>query len=280
MSKEIALLDLNLKKKSPRTRQVYGYLVKMFLGFAGSDLSRAKCLQFMEKMENEGYGNNSRRLAHYALAKLYKSIEVKFPLDGDDLTPLPSNPNTPYLSPEQIGKLIAFWSGEVGSYETSLLYLATIYGLRSLEMTDADIGERLVVYMAKKRGGLRPPREHLLPGNAAGFISGYEHMSERTVLDKFHRICDLAGVNEPGYGAWHTIRRTLSTQLQLALTTKMLQLDDKARIPQSDVVTDIVTRYLRWEKRRGAMPSVYFHLPPEEIDQMCFSIHPFLRLWI
>ena len=259
-------LEFNLRKRSPRTKQAYLWIARLYLEFSPNDYSRTAMLRFMEHLELRKFSPNSRRLAHYALSRLCRSLEVKFPLDGDDLAPPPdeSELNTPTLSNEQVGALIGYAKGWPGAYYTSLLFLSTLYGIRSVEMTDVEIGEGAIrVFMAKKRKreGRPPTRVHILPDNGALFLSSYRPAPEWKVIEAFHEICLDAGVKTEG-GAWHQIKRSLNTQLRLA-----------------GVEPEIVRRFLRWSADRQDMSSVYFHIKPEEIDRMAFAKHPFLSSW-
>lgn len=233
-------------------------------------MSRTTMLRFLEWTENKGWSPNTRRLAHYVLAKLCKSLEKKFPLDADDLATRPTREElrTPFLSMDELGRLIVHQIA-IPSYGTALLFLASVYGFRSTELTNIEIGDGAIrAFLAKKRGSVRQPKIHLLPPGDGQFLDGYEQMSEGSVIATYHVLCRSAGI-KTSYGAWHMVRRTLDTALHLA-----------------GVNPEVITRYIGWEKGTsfGAatgspMVSRYFHMTDEDVDKETFKLHPVLPLW-
>ena len=267
----LELLDFNLRKKSIRTRERYTSIARIYLGFSGDmtggDVSRTTMLRFMEWTESKGWSPNTRRLAHYVLAKLCKSLEKKFPLDADDLATKPTREElrTPFLSMSELGRLISHQKA-IPSYGTALLFLASIWGLRSTELTNVEIGDGAIrVFLAKKRGTARQPKIHLLPSGDGRFLDGYEWASEGTVIAEYHKLCRAIGLKS-SYGAWHMVRRTLDTALHLA-----------------GVNPEIISRYIGWQQGNsfGVSPMVsrYFHMTDEDVDKETYKLHPVLPLW-
>lgn len=267
----IDTLTYDLRKKSPRTRQRYVGIVRGYLQFSGGTITRPMMLHYMEQKEAK-WGGNTRRLAHYALARLCKALEVKFPLDADDLAPTPTRDElrTPTLSIDEVASLIRHWKSSP-CWETGLLYLSTIYGLRSIELSMVDVEKgAITAWLAKK--GRKTPLRHTVPPGGNLYLWDYGMRCEWLVIQAFHKIEDVAGMKREKGKAWHSIRRALATNLRL-----------------NGVDPEIITRFLGWEKVSplvggvplGASPmvGVYTHIPPEEIDRMIFRQHPFLGMW-
>lgn len=267
MTTALETLNYNLRRKAPRTADRYLGICRQYLEFSTGDMSRMSMLRFMEQMEKT-WAPNTRRLAHYALAKLCRALEVKFPLDADDLAYPPSRDElrAPFLAKHEVESLIVGWRNTV-CWETSLLFLSSIYGCRSVEMTNVDIDQgSLIIHIAKKRGGLNHPKKHLIPDGCQQFLGGYSHQTEWNIIQAYHRVASECGVSRD-YGAWHMIRRSLNTGLQLG-----------------GINPEILTRFIGWEKSptpQGASPmaSVYFHMADEDIDREVFEKHPFLGMW-
>ncbi len=262
-------LAFNLKRKSPRTLDRYTSLARQYLDFSKGKMDRTSMLQFIDLVEKE-WKPNTQRLLHYALKKLCKSLEVKFPLDADDL-PIPTprdELNTPFLSIQEIGQLVDRWQWQ-DSYETSILYLSTVYGLRSLELTNVEIMDSAIkVHLAKKRGGQTHVKMHMLPPGAKNFLSAYRERCEWDIIQTYHLMARAANVKDE-WGAWHKIRRSLITGLQV-----------------NGLNGEILTRFIGWEKSslnqpQGVSPmvSVYFHMDDFDIDRETFLHHPFIKLW-
>jgi len=271
----IAIFKLDIQRKSPNTLPAYMSYARNFLEFSEGDLSRHKLMQFFEQ---SGYCDNTLRTVHYALKRLYKSLGEKFPLDSDDLPPAPDEEEltTPTMPPDDIKRLVQYWRLQPDTYPTSLLFLSTMYGFRSIEMTDLEISKTsVVVHVAKKKRGKVVMREHPIPDGTHQFVAGYEHMSESMIQYTFRSMCHQAGVRREREQNWHSIRRSLTT------SCVMMGMDK-----------DLVHEYLRWAKDRSNMVSVYTHVPFAAINNIMFGkapliesdppkyvMHPFLLYW-
>lgn len=272
ITKQLSILNADLSRKSPRTRRYYLSIAKKFLTESG-DFSRPGILKFLNNM---GYCDNSMRTAYYTLARLCKALEKKFPLDKDDLPPLPDEESihTPTMTLDNIKRLISYWKNYPGEYVTSLVFMATMFGFRSIEMTDIEIKkDSIIVNVAKRRGKVR--REHPIPEGLMKYISGYEQLSEMTVSYAFWKACRRAGIRRRERENWHSIKRCLNTACEDAGIKKVL-----------------VKRFLRWARDRRDMSDVYYHKPFDEINAIMFGkipipmsdppkyvVHPFLKLW-
>jgi len=188
---------------------------------------------------------------------------MKFPLDKEDLPPLPDEEAmyTPTMSLDNAKKVIAYWKNYPGDYLTSLAFLSTIYGLRSIEMTDVEVKkDSIVVNVAKRRRKIT--REHPVPEKMMEYLSGYEHFSEMTVKYAFWKICRRAGVKRRKKENWHSIRRCFNTTcIDLGINKVLLK------------------RFLRWARDRRDMADVYYNKDFTEVNKEMLGVHPFLPLW-
>ena len=269
----LSVLSSDLQRKSPRTRTYYRSIAKRFLTESG-DYSRSGMLQWINT-----YGcDNSIRTVYHILKRLCKAVGKPFPLDSDVLPSMPDEDeiHTPTMPSDDIKKLILFWKQYPGTYTTAILFLSTIYGFRSIEMTNLDIdveNDSVGVFVAKRHRVVT--RSHMIPPNKEVYLVGYEKLSELTVRTAFIRACRKAGIKREKGRSWHSIRRALDTSC-LNLNINPL----------------LVKRFMRWAKDRKDMTTVYWHMdfreankvmfgmiPEPESDPPRFIKHPYLRYW-
>ena len=171
------------------------------------------------------------------------------------------------LSKQTIGSMITLGKqGLLKDIELCFLALATTYGLRRVEMVRLEPtsfrDEHLVVNTAK--GGSKTT--HLIPPQIATYLSCFRHYEADSLTHMFHRMARKCGLDTgAGYG-WHSIRRSLATELIL-----------------SEVSALNVIRFMRWSdaSQRGefGMLAIYAKKDQERIDDDIFKIHPFLSYW-
>lgn len=258
INQQLITLTTDLARKSPRTRTYYRSIAKKFLTESG-DFSRAGMIKFLNSIKND----NSARVSYYVLKRLCKALGKKFPLDKDDLPVLPDEETmqTPTTSLDNTKRLIAYWKNYPGDYVTSLLFLSTVYGLRSIEMTTIKIeGNNIIVSVAKRRGEVI--RKHPVPEEMMKYLSGYDHLSEMSVRYAFWKACRRAGVKRQEKENWHSIRRRLNTTcINLGINRILLK------------------RFMRWARDRRDMSDTYYHEDFGKINNEMFRAHPFLPLW-
>ncbi|GAI72182.1 unnamed protein product, partial [marine sediment metagenome] len=131
-----------------------------------------------------------------------------------------------------------------------------------LEPTSFRDEHLLVVDTAK--GGSKST--HLIPPQIASYLSCFRHYEADSLTHMFHRIAKKCGLDTgAGYG-WHSVRRSLATELIL-----------------SEVSALNVLRFMRWSdaSSRGefGMLAIYAKKDQGRIDEDIFKIHPFLPYW-
>ncbi len=175
----------------------------------------------------------------------------------------------PMLSKEEMAKAISVGrEGALIGEELALLALSTIYGLRREEMASPNeptidvVGGVIRVNTAK--GG--EVTTHLIPDEIKPYLSEYKPFSYGYTAVQFRDIMDRVGVKYGWRYGWHTIRRTLVTELLL-----------------SEVSSVTVHRFMRWSdgslKGNFGVMLMYAKKDQSRIDCEIFKVHPFLRYW-
>ena len=172
------------------------------------------------------------------------------------------------LSKETIGTMITLGKqGLLNNIELCFLALATIYGLRRVEMgrlkrSSFPDDAKLIIDTAK--GGSKTT--HLVPPEIAPYLSCFKHRGANSLTHMFHRIAGKCGIDTTaGYG-YHSIRRSLATELILSEASALN-----------------VIRFMRWSdaSTRGefGMLAIYAKKNQGRIDEQIFREHPFLPYW-
>lgn len=172
------------------------------------------------------------------------------------------------LSKSTIGSMITLGKqGMLTDVEKCFLAIDTTFGLRRVELTRLNPssfldGRHLVVDTA--HGGRKTT--HLIPPQIAPYLRYFRHYAADSLTHMFHRIANKCGVDTgAGYG-WHSIRRSLATELILSEASALN-----------------VLRFMRWSdaSTRGefGMLAIYAKKNQEKIDTQIFRMHPFLGFW-
>jgi len=174
----------------------------------------------------------------------------------------------PMLSKEEIARAIEVGKEVLTGEERALLALSTVYGLRRGEMAlpnepviDVDA---CTVRINTAKGG--EVITHLIPKEIRTYLSEYVPLSNGYIAVKFRKIMRRVGVKRGWRYGWHTIRRTLVTELLL-----------------SEVSSVTVHRFMRWSdgslKGNFGVMMMYAKKDQARIDSEIFKVHPFLRYW-
>jgi hypothetical protein len=147
--------------------------------------------------------------------------------------------------------------------EIAFLCLSSVYGVRREEITEVEIGEKLKVSTLK--GGRVV--EHIIPNELRPYLKGFSRKNITYMSRCFRRICKKCG-NGHGMGeGWHSIRRSLATELVM-----------------SGVSVFNIVRFMRWSETsmRGefGMLGIYAKKDQERVDLEVFKVHPFVSAWI
>jgi len=269
MLKELIYNDLMARGKTEAIAKEWGAVAAEFEQICGSKQSytRTDVTTFLAHLRKRG-------LLQSTIAKDLKAIKLLAVIQGWAFPKLslrrvsPDEIRRTILSKATIGSMITLGKqGLLSDAELCYLALATTYGLRRVEMVrlkpDSFPNEHhLTVDTAK--GGSKTI--HLIPPQIIPYLSSFRHYEPDSLTHLFHRIAGKCGLDTGvGYG-WHSIRRSLATELILSEASSLN-----------------VLRFMRWSdaSTRGefGMLVIYARKDQERIDGEIFKIHPFLPFW-
>lgn len=267
--------DLIARGKTEAIAREWGAVVAEFELVCGSKESydRADVTAFLARLRKRG-------LLQSTINKDLKAIKLLAEIQhwgqgpqGSDFPKLslkrvsPDEIRRTILSKEAVGSMISLGrQGLLTKVELCFLALSTIYGLRRVEMVrlnPSDLNpETIIVNTAK--GGSRTT--HIVPPQIAPYLRHFKHYKADSLTHMFHRIAEKCGVDtKAGYG-YHSIRRSLATELILSEASALN-----------------VLRFMRWSdaSTRGefGMLAIYAKKDQPRIDEQIFAMHPFLPYW-
>ena len=276
MLKEIVYNELMGLGKTEAVAKEWGAVAAEFEQVCGEKESytRTDVITFLTHLRKRGLKQNT-------IEKDLKAIKVVARVQGwgagpkgEDFPKLqlrrvrPDEVRRTILSKETLGSMITLGKqGLLKDIELCYLALATTYGLRRVEMmrlkpSSFPDEHHLIVDTAK--GGSRTT--HLIPPQITPYLSCFRRYEADSLTHMFHRIARKCGLKTgAGYG-WHSIRRSLATELILSEASHLN-----------------VSRFMRWSdasvKGEFAMLAIYAKKDQDRIDEDIFRIHPFLSFW-
>lgn len=264
---EMIYNDLVGRGKEPDTAQHWKTWTERFEKVCGTKdkYDRQDVIKFLAWEREQGFTQNSIN-THLRPLKLLAQIQGwTFPklsmkkVRSEDI-------NRTIFTKEQVISLIQMGRQLLDEKELSYLALATTYGLRREEMCKPDHPEitdsRIKVHTVK--GG--PVTTHVIPPEISPFLREFTPFSTDYMSHIFRRILYKTGVRVgAGYG-WHSIRRSLATELLLSEASALN-----------------ILRFMRWSdaslKSEFGMLTIYAKKDQARIDEQIFRIHPFLPYW-
>lgn len=268
MLREIVFNELMGLGKTEAVAKEWGAVAAEFEQVCGEKetYTRVDVIAFLAHLRKRG-------LLQSTIEKDLKAIKVLARVQGWQFPKLPLRRVRPdeirrtILSKKAVGSMITLGKqGLLKDIELCFLALATTYGLRRVEMVRLNpssfSGGHLIVDTAK--GGSRTT--HLIPPQIAPYLTCFKHYEADSLTHMFHRIAGTCGLNTgAGYG-WHSLRRSLATELILSEASALN-----------------VLHFMRWSdaSTRGefGMLTIYAKKDQKRIDEDMFKIHPFLQFW-
>ncbi|MBA7475281.1 hypothetical protein ES707_10647 [subsurface metagenome] len=237
---------------------------------------------FFLHRRDKGITERTLRKEFVHLKKMAAANSWPWPFTSDDIPVPEEEPFAPAFTPEEIQTLIKA-RDKYSKGERFYLALSTTWGCRREEMLrlrkrDYD-AETITIKIAKQKKKV-VRLQHVIPDEIKPILEAYHPKLAYTssLSYMFYRILAKAGLPQrKGYG-WHSIRRTIETTLEWALSEN--------RLPLS-----LVADFMGWSKtRKGAvfggapMLGVYSHPEvmsgdPLAIDKLVVSVHPFVKFW-
>ena len=283
--KEILEEDLRARGKSSETIRTWCPIVEEFENVIGQkeEYNRQDVIKFLAHQREKGLSPNSMLKSLKAIRCLFTAMEIPFPKVSLS-RPQPEEIQRTVFEREEVLELIqkakAFY--KPGDVRLAYLALSTTYGLRASELAEfssQDIiqapgnGFQYKVKIHTKKHGR--PTSQIIPPQIEPYLVNVETngiegnlTNKKTIqMNKlFDKICkDLGFKKEKGF-SWHSIRRSLVTQLVL-----------------KEVPALHIFRFLRWSegtlmKEFGELP-IYARTEQEYTDLKVFPNHPFLEAW-
>ncbi|MBA7644067.1 hypothetical protein ES703_51804 [subsurface metagenome] len=269
MLKELIYNDIMARGKTEAVAREWGAVAAEFEQICGfkQSYSRADVTAFLTHLRKRG-------LLQSTIDKDLKAIKLLAVIQGWAFPKLslrrvsPDEIRRTILSKDTIGGMITLAKqGLLNDTEVCYLALATTYGLRRVEMVRLKPSSfpnehHLIVDTAK--GGSKTT--HIIPPQIVPYLGSFRHFEADSLTHMFHRVAGKCGLDTgAGYG-WHSIRRSLATELILSEASSLN-----------------VLRFMRWSdaSTRGefGMLVIYAKKDQERIDQEIFRIHPFLPFW-
>ncbi len=275
MLKELIYNDLIARGKTEAVAKEWGAVAAEFEKVCGEkeSYSRADVTAFLAHLRKRGILQSTINKDLKAIKLLAEIQHWGAGPEGKDFPKLtlrrvsPDEIRRTILSKETIGTMITMGKqGLLKDTELCFLALATTYGLRRIEMTRLGSASfpdgKLIVDTAK--GGSKTT--HLIPPQIAPYLASFRHYEADSLTHMFHRMAGKCGIDtKAGYG-YHSIRRSLATELIL-----------------TDASALNVLRFMRWSdaSTRGefGMLAIYAKKDQARIDQQTFAMHPFLPYW-
>jgi len=179
-------------------------------------------------------------------------------------------------------------------YEKFFLCLSTTYGMRRKELwlikeddlmfkeknysrkeRDTGYPNTDTIFIKTRKGGEQ--REQYIPPQIKPYLKDYgfdrEFTNIKTMNDIFDDILEKAGVEKKKRMGWHTIRRSLRTDLGREL--RRVREEGGAGVLEGDIA-----KFGRWQQRGiDKILGIYDQEDPVVGDKEMFKIHPYINFW-
>jgi len=254
--------------RSQSTLYRYPRLISYFIDYIGvkSTYTRSDAMRFLNHIINSGMSKNYAIWASYILKQFYESLGIKYPLRAGDLPRLePGDVNAPVFSPNYINDLIGAVKSKGTPMMKAYLALSTTYGFRRQELaniSDNDICNGTIRVSTVKG---KVVREHIVPDEIVPYLTGYKlkTVHPQTMINLFLRIQSLAKFKHGDREGFHSIRRSLVTELLNA-----------------GVPIHVAYLYIGWKlSPRLGIIGVYAKPSSQEVDEIVMEKHPFIPMW-
>jgi integrase len=285
-----------------KTRAHYLRFAKEFLDYAQGQYDRATVEGFLENMKQKhNYGEGSLNFAFRVVCTLFKRNKLDWPFNRGE-APLirESSVQAPALPPPTIKTAIAMVRKQDLPNAQAFLALSTTYGLRRQEMVNLTLAARdgepspirikdRTIYIATLKHGRE--NTHIIPKEIVPYLENYDFSvprSEFYMINLWYDIERLIGLEHIEHMGWHSIRRTLQNELELAgLNKDIIQafMGHKLRTSTDMGARYTVTRYvgyLKGQEETANLDGMAFNIDQkifEKDKEGNYMHHPFLSDW-
>jgi integrase len=264
-------------------RNHYLSYARDFLDYSEGRLDKETVMKYLKHIRQKRHlSDGSVNFIYRVIRTLFKRNGLDWPFTRGEAPSIREDKvQAPALDPDIVVEMIEAAKRQPKSAEATFLSLATVYGLRRVEMVnlqaeDVNLADRTLHIATAKHGR---DRTHMIPEEIIPYLKHYDFSRPRTEFDLFtlwYMIEKMVNLEHVERVSWHAVRRTVDTLL----------LD---RLPDT-----VVMSFLRWKQRTsGSMPYRYSaqrfvgrggiktRVVGEalEVDEKVFAVHPFLKHW-
>ena len=267
LSEKFNLLTRNLKRE---TKSVYASEINHFLRFVRqkSVPDEWDLRKFFAYLDRKGFSRSYQRNAWYAIKTYFRAKGLEWTLEKADYPKMEKSRVTKaILSRNQVVQMIEATKLLGNPSEAMFLALSSTYGLRCSEiigLTESEVyREAHTLYIETKKGG--ESRYHLIPSQVRPYLYPWNfdtRISHTKAYTIFNAILQKSGIEKLSGMAWHSIRRSLFTELS-----------------STDLPIMRIANFGRWKLREyGSLPE-YDNPDFREVDELIFSKHPFIEIF-
>ena len=258
--------------KSKATQETYFYIINKFTREYDCSISKEDALAFLSSRSK-----NSILTTYYALKHFYRAGNMDLDISMKDISPTGIKVIRPVMSREEVFKIIdnCKISNKIGDIEKGYFCMATVYGFRRKELYDmkySDIDvENGIIYSSNFTAKSKDAqRDNVIPENIIGIIAKFKKSIYKarkkfkvTKLNLlFDYVCTISDVKLRPRLGWHSLRRSLVTELMM-----------------SDIQPLYVRDFIRWKPKERDIIFQYTILDWRKVDHEIFKRHPFLERW-
>lgn len=267
MLRELLYSDLMARGRTEAVAKEWGAVAEEFEAVCGEKESyaRADITLYLTHLRK-------RDLTQSTIDKNLKSIRLLSQIQGWDFPKLSLRHTSPdditrtIMPKDHVSSMILMGKSLFNEHELCFLALSTTYGLRRAEMVrlqQDDLSEETITIHTAKGGRLTT---QLIPKQISPYLRCFRHYEPDSLTHMFHRLAQKIGLTTTAGFGWHSIRRSLATELILL-----------------DASALNVLRFMRWAdaSTRGdlGMLTIYAKRDQSRIDEAIFKIHPYIPLW-
>jgi integrase len=273
----------HLRKRRKGGLSPYDTYARRFLQFAADRrIDRAAVVDFMQQLVDQKYKSQSRRFIWGVLKSMFVQADIPWPFRHGEAPRFEHDDNAPALDPRAVLQMIkTARAGKLLPEEAACLAMVTVYGLRSIEITQVraehfNWQERLLTIKTAK---MEAPRLHTIPPEIVDVLRAWgfkRRLGEERVAAIWYELEQKSGIERVERVGWHSVRRTLDTLLREKLNATIVQVFLGWSMRGS---SDMSARYHRvtfvgWGKQEAYQPQWR-----RELDQTVFDQHPFVKAW-
>jgi integrase len=238
--------------------------------------------KYIEHLKNKKFSDGTINFRFRQIRTLFKRNELEWPFLYGEAPAIRENKVVALaLHPDLVGEIITAIKADGTPEEKALLALSTTYGVRrteivNLKQEDVMLEDRIIHIATAKHGR---ERNHLVPDIIVPILADYDFEQKRSNFSLnvlWHRIEYKANIEHTDHVGWHSIRRTLNTELRNVLPANVTMAFMRWKMKTN---ADMSLRYTAtsYVGRNGTTKKVAGEY--QDMDRQVFANHPFLKYW-